>query len=150
MRTLTAIILLAIATNTSQAEIIEISYWKEGNPYPIELKISDTENGLKLMYLRNQETPFSFSSNYRHRSMVGHWNGPDDFYFRFRPRWHEYDWETPALGIATPTFLEMTSQRQSRGFTPSRVEAKRYVPEPSGLILVALGAVLMTVRVRRV
>ena len=87
MRTLAAIILLSITTNVSRAEIIELSYWTEGSPYSIDLGISDTKNGLKLMYLTNQETPFSFSSNYRYRDMEGYWNGPEDFSFQFRPRY---------------------------------------------------------------
>ena len=151
MRTLITLFVLLLVPSSSNAEIISLAYWHEHDRYAYTLSISDTSNGLKLMRLGDQETPFSFNANPRHRDVEGYWNNESDFYFRFRPVWHRHNWDTEGLGIATPELLLLQNNGVYGGRpTPSRVAAGRFVPEPSGLILVALGAVLMPVRVRRV
>ncbi len=150
MRTLTTLFVLLLVTSSANAEIIELTYWEENRPHPLTLKISDTVNGLKLMSLQNPETPFSFGHNPRYRGMAGYWNDESDYYFEFRPVWHRHSWEASGVGIATPDLLTLQSGQVRREIlNPSRVEAVRYVPEPSSLTLLALGGLLLAGTRRR-
>ena len=156
MRTLTTLFVLLLVTSTSNADIISIMYYEDEETVPLNylgINISITDDHLKLRGVSDSEAP-TFGANLYHRDMTGYWIDENDFYFEFRPRWHRWDWSVDGQGIATPEGISMTSTNagltRSRSIeNPDRVNAVRFVPEPSGLTLLALGGLFLAGTRRR-
>lgn len=156
MRALISLSVLILA-GTAQADVIRVEYDTERETHPphfANLEIYRVADGRFFVKSLEQYTVLGFGTC-SDRSAEGYYNDATDFEFVFPARWHRWNCSPDLIGSGTATpesllfeAIASDGRRQGSGYrAPAKVST--YVPEPSGLALLAIGGLIITGRFRR-